>query len=455
MEKINQKNILLIEDDKLFQDAVSNFLAKEYNLLIAESAEKALSILSSITPDLVLLDIVLPGMNGVEVLKKIKESWKDIPVIMLTAIQSIPKVVECIKLGAFDYLLKVMDADELMIKIEHALEVTEIKYELEQRRNLQIATNKEYKLIGTSSALKKIEEEIKKTATSDSAILIEGETGTGKELVARRIHSQSSRANKPFVAINCGAIPKDLIESEFFGHKKGAFTSAQTSEVGKFQLANGGTLLLDEIGELPLEAQTKLLRVLEEREFYPVGSNELVKVNVRIIASTNKNLKEMVNKNLFREDLFFRLNVYTISIPPLRERPEDIISLAEYFMNLFNIKFGKNFKEIAPSAEEILLNHSWKGNVRELRNLIEWVILSKEGTVIESEYFYLIKSQIKSSEVSITISDESLDSQLEELEKKIILQALERTKRNKTKAAKLLKLSLPAFYYRLEKHGLT
>jgi len=351
-----------------------------------------------------------------------------------------------------------MDTGEVppLVRIERALEPLEDESELEQRRKVQGAIPKECPLIGTSSALEKIRAQIQTVAASDTTVLIEGETGTGKELIARGIHAQNSRAGHPFIALNCGAIPKELVESEFFGYKKGAFTGAQSSGMGKFQLANRGTLLLDEIGELPLAAQTKLLRVLEEKEFYPIGSAELVKVDVRVIASTHRALKDLVERKVFREDLFFRLNVYPIFVPPLRKRPEDIPPLAEHFMKGLSSQFGKNFREVSPEAKKLLLTYPWPGNVRELRNVIERVVLSEKGPVLEKEHLSFLEAPLlaESSEAWLKLSERGLDALLEDTEKKLLLEALKLAKGNKTQAAKLLKLSLPAFYYRLEKHGL-
>jgi DNA-binding NtrC family response regulator len=456
MKKAIRKKILFVEDDKLFQQMVNDFLEDTYEVILSESAENAFEILGKITPDLILLDIRLPEMDGIEALKRIKTSWPEIPILMLTAVSEVATVVEAMKLGAYDYLTKPLVGKELLIKIDRALESLEIKRELEQRRELQLATNKEYQLIGVSAALEKVREQIQIAAASDVTVLIQGETGTGKELVAREIHARSSRASEPFVAVNCGAIPKDLIESEFFGYKKGAFTGAQRNEVGKFQLADHGTLLLDEIGELSFDAQTKLLRVLEEEEFYPVGGTELVRVDVRIIASTNKNLNYLMERKAFREDLFFRLNVYPIYIPPLRGRTEDIIPLAEYFMERFSTKFGKNFTALSPEAQDILLKYPWKGNVRELRNAMERVIISEKGTLIEKEHLSFLEppSQIEFSKDTLKLSEIGLDRFLEETEKKLILEALKLASGNKTKAAELLKISPPSFYYRLEKYGL-
>ncbi len=454
MKPIARKKILLVEDDELFRDAINNFLTESYDICGAASAEAALEILNNALPELILLDITLPGMDGIAFLKKTKATWPHVPVIMLTAIGQIPQVVESIKLGAENYLTKPIDGDELLVTLERVLEASEIKRELEQRRKLQLTDNQEYQIIGSSTAIEKIRREIQKVGNSDSTVLIEGESGSGKEIVARRIHSCSPRASGPFIALNCGAIPKELMESELFGHKKGAFTGAQRDQMGKFQLAHRGTLMLDEISELPAEAQTKLLRVLDEHEFYPVGSNELVRVDVRIIVATNKRLNELVNRNLFREDLFFRLNVYSISIPPLRNRPEDIIPLAEYFVEKFNRKFGKNFEEISSEAKAILLKHSWKGNIRELRNVIERIILSNEATEISKEHIFFLEGPNPALhlEEPLKLPEEGID--LEEVEKKLMLQALQAAKWNKTKAAKLLNLTPPTFYYRLEKYGL-
>jgi DNA-binding NtrC family response regulator len=453
-KKTLRKSILLVEDDGLFRRSIKNFLEEKYEIWAAESAEDALDILIKSVPTLVLLDITLPGMDGISILKKVKTSWPDLPIIMLTANDRIPTVVESIKLGAFDYLTKPIMIEELLAVIDRAIESAEIKYEIEQRRRLQLITNKEYKLVGTSAALNAIRREIQLVGKSDSTVLIEGETGTGKELVARAIHACSPRASGPFVALNCAAIPRDLMEAEFFGHKKGAFTGAQADEMGKLQLANHGTLLLDEIGELPSDAQTKLLRVLEEQEFYPVGSTKLIKTDVRVIASTNVNLKDLVKQKSFREDLLFRLDVYRIVIPPLRERPKDIVDLACYFLKQFNLKFGKNFQKISPDAKELLLKHPWQGNVRELRNLIERATLYHEEEVLQKAHLGYIQSAplVTLSEETFKLSEKGID--LNELEKKLLLQALELAKGNKTKAAKLLNLSPPTFYYRLEKYGL-
>ncbi len=455
MKKDIRKSILVVDDDESFRRLLGYPLKKRYRLLMAESAENALSMLADRRPDLILLDIMLPGMDGIDLLRHIKTSWPDIPVLMLSATDKIPTVVEAIKLGAFDYLTKPITEEELLLKIDHALAASHISQELAQRRELQQETNRAHQFIGPSAVCEKIRHQIRLVGKTDATVLIEGETGTGKEVVARAIHACGPRAQKPFVALNCAAIPKELLEAELFGHTKGAFTGAHTAKRGKFQLAHEGTLLLDEVAELSLDAQTKLLRVLEEREFYPVGGNQVVTVEVRVIASTNRNLGEMVEQGTFRGDLFYRLHVYSIVIPPLRERPEDILPLAEYFLDHFNHVFRKTFQRISPEAQTILVRHPWRGNVRSVRNLIERVVLSEDGPVLKKEHLAGIGSASppNTEREFLHLPESGID--LNDLEKQLLLQALELAKGNKTQAAKLLHLSRPTFLYRLDKYGFT
>lgn len=460
--KAASSKILLVEDDELLCDTIIDSLGHKYNFIPTELISEAENILQQEEIDLVLLDVMLPDGDGISFLEKIK-STMSVPVIMTTAVSDVPKIVRAIKLGAFDYLSKPVLMEEMDLTIGKALESSLLKKELHLRKELQLATNQEIKLVGNSPSMEKLRKQIQIVGKSDSTVMILGETGTGKELVARQIHASSPRDSGSFVAINCGAIPKDLIESELFGYGKGAFTGAKKSEIGKFKLADGGTLVLDEVGELPVYAQIKLLRVLEEREFYPVGSNKLEKVNVRVLASTNQNLKEMMEQKLFREDLYYRLNVCNITIPPLRERGDDILELAYYFMDQFNRKLRKNFQSISPEAERILKANYWKGNIRELRNTMENIVLFEEGLIIEAEHIQprcpdcVIppppSQQEESVEQKIELdSPKSLDEEIKSYEKKIILQALQKTNGNKTKAAKILKISPPALYYRLEKY---
>ncbi len=449
-----RRRILVVEDDELFREAVSNTLRESYDIRVCESGAEALGDLAKYNPELVLLDINLPDINGIDVLSQIKIRHPAVPVIMITAYDSIPQVVESIKNGAFTYLTKPINAKQLTVSIEQAIESAELRRELEHRRKLQLDSGKALRIVGTSSQTEEIRKEIIKVAKTDSTVLIEGETGTGKELVAQLIHAGSERAQEPCVVLNCGAIPANLVESELFGHKKGAFTGAIRDSLGKFRLVHRGTLVLDEISELSPEAQVKLLRVLEEQEFYPVGSSQVVNVDVRIIASTNKSLKEMVEQKKFRQDLRFRLDVFKIKIPPLRERTEDILSLAVYFIEHYSIKAGKKAPKISKEAEEQLLNHTWRGNVRELRNVIERIVLFDDVSIIEKRHLYFIDftSTTELTAVDIRLPESGFD--LEEVEKNLLCQALKLARYNKTKAAKLLHLTPPTFYYRLEKYGL-
>lgn len=448
--------ILIVDDDELFRRSLNKSLKKKYDVLSVPTGEEGIEVLSENSIDLLLLDITLPELDGVEVLKMVQDSHPDLPVLMLSALDHIPKVVETIRIGAFDYLVKPINMTDLYLSIDRALEAAKIKREVGQHRQIQLIKNQKYQLVGKSKAFEKLVEEVRTVAPSDSSILIEGETGTGKELVARAIHAQGQNPSGPFVAINCGAIPEELIESELFGHKGGAFTSARTDEIGKFRLANGGTLLLDEIGELPPLAQVKLLRVLEEEEFYPVGSTQLVEVKVRVLATTNRTLKTMVEEGTFREDLYFRLNVYRIEVPPLRDRKEDILEIGRYYLDVFNKKFRKEFTGFSKEAENLLISHPWKGNIRELRNIVERVVLSGTGGKVERKAIQFISSVPRPS-FSTSISEFSLPKEgidLEEFEKNLMEQALALTEGNKSQAARLLGLTPPTFYYRLEKYDL-
>lgn len=448
-----QKNILVIEDDTPVVHDLKNYLSKEYNVAFARTAEEMLDILSKTKIDLILLDATAPGMQSVDLLKNNQHQIPEIPIIMLTSIEDIKRVVACVELGAQEYLSKPFQAVKLVESIESTLRSFRKGSNVSRRQSMQLEENRLHPLKGVSPEMAQVRKEIAAIAKSDVSVLIQGETGTGKELVAREIHASSSRENQPFIALNCGAIPKELIESELFGHEKGAFTSAHKTQIGKFQLADYGTLVLDEIGELSMQAQIKLLRVLEVHEFYSVGGSQLKRVDVRIIASTNRDLEVLSEQQLFREDLFYRLNVFTITIPPLRKRKDDILFLAEFFVTEYNKKFGKNIVGITANARDVLLKNKWRGNVRELRNSIERAVLFAEGNRIKAENLYFIKRKSASEEVNRFIIPEA-GINLEEIEKKYIMQALKLAKYNKTKAAKLLHITPPTLYYRLEKYDL-
>lgn len=451
--------ILIIDDDRLLQNSLRNVLSSKYDTVIAGSGEAALEILKTNSVDLVLLDIRLPGIDGVETLCRIKELNQGLTVVMMTAYEDVKTVVHSMKKGAADYLVKPLDIDELEIIIEKAVENIKLKREVEALRKQCIKDFDIENIIGESQGIKEAMKLVNTIARShDTTVLLEGETGTGKEVLARALHTRSTRFGKPFVTINCGAISKDLVESELFGYEKGTFTGGLSEgKKGKFESADGGSILLDEISELLPSSQVKLLRFLEEKAFYRVGGNEKKKVDVRIIAATNKNLEDAVKEGAFRSDLYYRLNVAKIFLPPLRNRKEDIVPLIYYFMNQFNETFGKNFTGLTKEASRVVANHPWIGNVRELRNAVERVVLLHEGPQIQEEHLSFLETQKTQLppvwqliEPHIPLGGMNLD----ELIKKLITEALELSSGNRTKAAKLLGMSRPTMIYRIEKYGI-
>lgn len=451
--------ILIVDDDRLLQNSLNNILSENYDVVIAGSGETALQTLKKQEVDLILLDIRLPGIDGVETLRQIMGAEDNTGVIMMTAYEDIKTVITSMKIGASDYLVKPLDIEELEITIEKALENIRLKREVEELRKQYIQEFDIDNIIAESQGIRDALKLANTVAQSDdTTALIEGETGTGKEVIARTIHCRSSRFGKPFVCINCGAISKELIESELFGYEKGTFTGGlQEGKKGKIELAENGTLFLDEISELLPSSQVSLLRFLEEKEFYRVGGTAKKKVNVRIIAATNKSLEEAISKGTFRKDLYYRLNVAKIFLPPLRERQEDIIPLIMFFMTKFNEKFGKNFRSTSKEARAILLQYPWIGNVRELRNFVERVILVENDSEIQPEHFLFLRHQIGNhflhvQEQELKLPPTGLD--LDELIKKLILQAIEMAHGNKAQAAKLLGMSRPTMIYRIEKYNI-
>ncbi len=450
--------ILIVDDDRLLQNSLKNILAGNYDTLIAGSGEEALRLLKKHAVDLVLLDIRLPGIDGIETLAKMRQVKNDLFVIMMTAYEDIKTVITSMKIGAHDYLVKPLDIEMLEIIIEKALGNLRLVQEVEALRSVSPGSFNLADIIAESEGFRSVLAFADKAAKAHSTtVLIEGESGVGKEVVARFIHHRSSRAAKPFVGINCGAISKDLLESELFGYAKGAFTGGLVEgKKGKIEMAEGGTLLLDEIGELQTSAQVKLLRVLEEREFYPVGGTEKKRVDVRVVAATNKRLEQLVKAGEFREDLYYRLNVARVEIPPLRERKADIIPLVSLFMNKLNKQFNKNFRGIAPEAEEMLVRYPWKGNIRELKNMVERVILMEDESLIRAEHLAFLAAALpgasQANECNIQIPPQGIN--LDELTKQLIIQALELSGSNRTRAAQLLGISRPTLTYRIEKHGI-
>ncbi len=377
-----KKRILIVDDESTILQTVEDILEDEgFVPICAESGEEALEILERETPDLVLLDIWLPGIDGLEVLQQIKSNWPFLPVVMMSGHGTVETAVKATKLGAYDFIEKPLSYEQLILTIKNALKFYDIQAEnvlLRQKVEPQV------EITGTSPAIRQLKEQIQLVAPTDAWVLIQGENGTGKELVAQTIHRLSKRAEKPMIELNCAAIPEELIESELFGHEKGAFTGASAMKRGKFDQANGSTLFLDEIGDMSLKTQAKILRILQEQRFERVGGNKTIEVDVRIIAATNKNLEEEIKKGRFREDLYHRLNVIPMEIPPLRHRKEDIPLLVKVFLEEFRRKSGKA-KQISDGVLDAFQNYDWPGNVRELRNTVERLFILSRGEVIKEE----------------------------------------------------------------------
>jgi len=365
--------ILIIDDERSIRNTLKDILEFEkHQVSLAENGLKGLETAQNEMFDLIFSDIKMPEMDGIELLTQLKEKDIEAPIVMISGHGNIETAVECIKKGAFDFIEKPIDLNRLLITVRNALEKKDLVVET---KNLKKKTAKKYEMIGQSAALENVRQMIERVAPTDARVLITGENGTGKELVARLIHDKSNRANAPFVEVNCAAIPSELIESELFGHEKGAFTSAIRQRIGKFEQADNGTIFLDEIGDMSLSAQTKVLRVLQENELSRVGSDKSIKVNVRVIAATNKDLKKEIEKGNFREDLFHRLNVIPIHVPTLDERKEDIPLLVEHFTELICSEEGIHPKKFEPDAIKALQQRSWTGNIRELRNVVERLII--------------------------------------------------------------------------------
>ena len=384
---MRKHKILVVDDEHLIRWSLEQNLKKQgYDVIQAASGEDALKLVREDAPDIVLLDIQLPGINGLEVLEKIKEIDEGIIVIMITALGVVETAVKAMRSGAHDYINKPFNLDELAIVIKKALETGELKKEVAHLRSEQAKKFGLSNIIGGGRHMTSVLNMVDKVAKSDAGtILIQGESGTGKELIAKAIHYESARADKPFMAINCAAVPETLLESELMGHERGAFTDAKVQKKGLFEMADGGTLFLDEIGDMELGMQAKLLRVLEERTFRRVGGTKEIPIDIRIVSATNQELLHLIDEKLFRKDLYYRIQVIPIYLPPLRERPDDIQVLAEHFIEKFNRDFGKNVQGISEMASKFLVEYEWPGNVRELKNVIERAI------ILESEDMLLLE----------------------------------------------------------------
>ena len=448
--------ILVIDDEKLIRWTLEDTLRKEgHTVFTAESGEVGLKLVEEESPHLILLDLRLPGMDGMAVLEKVKEIEPDALIIILTAHGTVESAVEAMKRGAFDYLNKPFDLGETKMVIQKGLETVQLKKEMVFLRHERKERLTVDHIVGVSKSIEEILDLVKKIAQSSATtVLIQGESGTGKELVAKAIHQQSARAERPFMAINCTALPENLVESELFGHEKGAFTDAKQPKKGLLELADGGTALLDEIGDMHPPTQAKLLRVIEEKSFKRVGGTRDIHVDVRMIATTNRDLSQQVGQGTFREDLYYRLKVFPIVIPPLRERPEDILPLAKYFMDRYNREFRRHVTTISPEAEALLHNYHWPGNVRELRNAIERAMILGSGEVIMLQQLPKEitadpqKGGVNATHIQIPKGGVALKA----LEKELVKQALEQAGGNQVRAARLLGLSRDALRNRMKKY---
>ena len=456
--------ILVVDDEKQIRRIVSVLLQeRDYEVAEASCGEEALRLQTDFEPALVLLDLSMPGMDGLQTLQELMKTVPAPEVVMMTAFGTIRSAVEAMRLGAFDYLSKPFDNDALLLTIERALERRRLSHEVEALRTELESRYGFSEIIGLSSQMQDVFRMMAKVAKVDATVLITGESGTGKELVARAIHRRSSRCSGPFVAVNCSAIPETLVESEFFGAQKGAFTDARESRPGKFEMAHHGTLFLDEIGDLALDAQAKLLRVLQERQITPLGATRSRSVDVRVIAATNRNLEQAVARGEFREDLYWRINVVNIQLPPLRDRREDLPLLVDHFLDHFNREFGLTVKTIAKDAKALLFAYDWPGNVRELENTLCRAMVLCECTTLsvpdlpprirgESETGDWSGSPVDQGQVKLA---EAVNQMTERLEKTIIVSRLAKLRGNRTSTAQSLGVSRKTLFNKMRQYGLT
>jgi DNA-binding NtrC family response regulator len=449
---MKKASILLIDDDDSLRRVMEFSLAEAgYKVQAAASGEDGLRLFEKDPFDAVITDITMPGMSGMEVLAKVRRRDLHVPVIVITAYGTIESAVEAMKQGAFDYITKPVSRDELRLTLEKAIKMRHLEKENVELRAEVTDRYRFESIIGTSEAIRAVLDMAGRVAASDASVLITGETGTGKGLLAKGIHYNSSRKDGSFVAVNCAAIPENLIESELFGHMKGAFTGAVRDKEGRFETASGGTLFLDEIGDLRVDLQAKILRALQEREVDRVGGAKPVPVDVRVIAATNKNIERAVKEGSFREDLYYRLSVITLHMPPLRERREDVPLLAGHFIKKFNKGADVSMES---GALELLASYGWPGNVRELENVVERASVLRRGTVITRADLpdTLAKEKRGVEDIILNLPDEGIS--LEDLERSLLIKALEKHKGNQTRAAEYLGITRPTLIYRMEKFGL-
>lgn len=447
-----KEDILIVDDERNIRTSLEAVLRDEgYRASSVASGEEALARLRQGTPDLVLLDIWLPGMDGLVTLEEMRKLDPELPVVMISGHGTIETAVKATKLGAYDFIEKPLSLEKTLLAVRHALDQSRL---LRENRALRQRLEKKYEIVGNSEAIQQVKAQILVAAPTNGRVLILGESGTGKELVARAIHRGSLRRDKPFVEVNCAAIPEDLIESELFGHEKGSFTGATSKRHGKFELANGGTIFLDEVGDMSLKTQSKVLRVLQEQTLERVGGTDTISVDVRVIAASNKKLEEEIRKGTFREDLFYRLNVIPIYVPPLRERREDISVLTRYFLREFSIEHGKREKTINQDALELMMEYPWPGNVRELKNLIERMVIMVPGDMIQASDLYSSLYTRAPLPLEAVLLNESLKEACHRFERDYILRRLEENHWNITRTAEKLKIERSNLYRKLRAYGI-
>lgn len=455
--KTSEISVLIVEDNDTMRKGIAETLSgHNYTVFQANNGTDAIELLNKQKTDLVITDYRMPGKNGIEILKYAKKVNPDTEVIIITAYGTVDVAVEAMKKGALDFISKPFSGDELLVKTEKAVSIILQKKEAAKLRDENIYLRDQDKIrfnygeiIGESEVMQKVYRTIEKVAKNNTSVLILGESGTGKELAARAIHFNSTRKDKPFIRVNCGALAKGVLESELFGHEKGAFTGAIKQKRGRFELADQGTLFLDEIGDLPPETQVKLLRVLQEKEFERVGGERTIKIDVRIIAATNSDLMEKVKNGLFREDLYYRLNILPIVLPPLRDRKQDIPLLVRHFIKKTGAEIGRHNIQISDKAMQVLINYSWPGNVRELQNIIERaLVLCETSRITVDDLFFMSDSQQKQNVFSESLN---LEDNLKKLETDLIKKAMENAGGVKAKAARLLGIKESTLYYKLDK----
>jgi two-component system nitrogen regulation response regulator NtrX len=447
------KQILVVDDEERIRQSLNGILKDEgYEVLEAKDGLQALKQIESDPPELVLLDIWMPGMDGMEVLERMKGQIPNLPVIMISGHGNIELAVKAVKLGAYDFIEKPLSLEKVLLTVNNALLFSKLEQE---NRALRQEIQRKYEIVGNSPEIQQLKEQIKIVAPTNGWVLINGENGTGKELVARGIHALSLRADRPFVEVNCAAIPEELIESELFGHEKGSFTGALTKKRGKFDLSNGGTIFLDEIADMSLKTQAKILRILQEQKFERVGGTEMIYVDVRVIAATNRDLKEEIQKTKFREDLYYRLNVIPIVVPPLRDRKTDIPLLVEHFIAEFCLDNNKELKKISPEAMSLLVAYSWPGNVRELKNIVERMVIMTRGAVIEAKDVPdPIQEQHKAPMEFSFFEFGLLKDARREFEKRFIMKKLMENDENISKTAEVIGIERSNLHRKIKSYGI-